>query len=74
MENQIKTLIEIIENTKFNKIEKNNDHIKLEDYLDITKDSKVKNLDYKFYSLFGYDDDDEEIFELDYEFMINNIY
>ena len=71
MENQIKTLIEIIENTKFNKIEKNNDHIKLEDYLDITKD---KNLDYKFYSLFGYDDDDEEIFELDYEFMINNIY
>ena len=68
MENQIKTLIQIIENTKINKIN-TNDFIKLETYLDITKD---KDLDYKFSSLFGYDD--EEIFELDYEFMINNIY
>ena len=70
MENQIKTLIQIIENTKINKINTiSNDFIKLETYLDITKD---KDLDYKFSSLFGYDD--EEIFELDYEFMINNIY
>lgn len=69
MENQIKTLIEIIENYKIPKINIISNHIRLEDYLDITKD---KNLDYRYYSLFGYDD--EEIFELDYEFMINNIY
>jgi len=69
MENQIKTLIEIIENTKFNKINIISETLSLEQYLDITKD---KNLDYKFYKEFGYDD--EEIFELDYEFMINNIY
>jgi len=54
---------------QLNQIKKNTDHIRLEDYLDITKD---KNLDNEFYSLFGYDD--EDIFEIDYEFMINNIY
>jgi len=41
----------------------------LENYLDLTKD---KNLDSSLYQLFGYDD--EEIFEMDYEFLINNVY
>lgn len=63
---EIKQLIQNIESFKINKIKS---FIKLEDYLDVYPDKK---LDSSLYQLFGYDD--EDIFILDYEFMIENIY
>jgi len=66
---EIKKLIQNIENIKINKFNKIQSFIKLEDYLDVYPDKK---LDSSLYKIFGYDD--EDIFELDYQFMIENIY
>jgi len=69
MENQIKTLIQIIKNTNITEVKKITNFITLEQYLDATKDKK---LDSSLFEIFGYDD--EDIFILDYNFLINNIY
>jgi len=69
MENQIKTLIQIIKNTNITEVKKITNFITLEQYLDATKDKK---LDSQLFEIFGYDD--EDIFILDYNFLINNIY
>ena len=69
--NTIETVHECIKNKECidELISIKNNSIKLEDYLDAYPD---KNLDSSYYKLFGYDD--EDIFELDYQFMIDNIY
>lgn len=69
--NDIETIFECIKNKEYidELVSIKNNSIKLEDYLDAYPD---KNLDSSLYKLFGYDD--EDIFELDYKFMIENIY
>jgi hypothetical protein len=69
MENQIINLIQNIENTEIKKFQPIEKLMTLENYMDLTND---KNLDLSLYKLFGYDDD--EIFEMDYKFMIDCIY
>ena len=69
--NTIETVFECIKNKQYidELVSIKNNSIKLEDYLDVYPD---KNLDSSYYKLFGYDD--EDIFEIDYQFMIENIY
>jgi hypothetical protein len=70
MQNEIINLIQNINKYDFKikqyKLEK---LMSLEDYLTITYD---RNLNSSLYELFNYDD--EEIFYLDYDFMIENIF
>ena len=69
--NTIETVHECIKNKQYidELVSIKNNSIKLEDYLDVYPD---KNLDSSYYKLFGYDD--EDIFEIDYQFLIENIY
>jgi hypothetical protein len=68
MKNEIINLIEIVKNTQIKKIEVKQ-IMTLERYMDATRDKKLNTSLFEF---FGYDD--EEIFELDYNFLIKNIY